>query len=99
MAHLKKILSEAIESIDTTTGLFYQQKNKEGYQSLNETLTILIQTVDLISKTESENVKLNIDVHQINLFLENAMKAMQQKDTILLSDILSFDIKNSLNNI
>jgi hypothetical protein len=79
--------------------LFYQQKNKEGYESLNETLTILIQTVDLMSKAESENVNLSIDVNQINQFLGNAMRALQQKDTILLSDILTFDIKKSLNNI
>lgn len=99
MTHLKKILNEAIESIDITTGLFYQQKKKEGYESLNETLTILIQTVDLMSKAASENVDLSIDVNQINQFLGNAMRALQQKDTILLSDILTYDIKEYLSKI
>ena len=88
--HLIMSTSRAIE--DNTT-LFYQQKNKEGYEMLESTLALLIQTTNGILDSQIESDELHIDVQNINDILSKAMNAMESGDTILLSDILYFDLK------
>ncbi|MHB8129441.1 MAG: hypothetical protein ACYDEX_10615 [Mobilitalea sp.] len=97
MINLKKIILEAIQAIDNTTILFYQQKNQEGYQSLDQTLNVLIQTTSQIINYKSEDNQIQIDEQELNTVLGNAMTAMEQGDMILLSDILIFDLKSMFN--
>lgn len=84
---------EAMQAIEETTTLFYQQKNQEGYQLLNHTLTVLIQVVNEIFTIKQENNTIDIDEQKLNLVLGDAMVAIEQKDTILLSDLLNFDLR------
>lgn len=91
---IKKGLLEAIQTIENATTLFYQQKNKEGYQLLNETLNVLMQTVNLIFIYKSEGNQIDIEEQRLNTVLGKAMTAIEQGDTILISDILIFDLKN-----
>lgn len=93
MDAIKKSVNEALECIEQTTTLFYQQKNKEGYLSLNLTLNTLINTINLILSPELENNEIYIDEQKLNTILANAMKAIELNDTILLSDILIFELK------
>ncbi|MBH1942471.1 hypothetical protein I5677_16335 [Mobilitalea sibirica] len=83
----------SIKEIDDTTTMFYQQKNKEGYQLFNQTLNTLIQTINALNTYKLENNQINIDEQKLNSILVNAMTAMKQDDTVLLSDILVFDLK------
>ncbi|NMA73287.1 MAG: hypothetical protein GX963_03820 [Bacteroidales bacterium] len=83
------MIVEAIHEIDNNTKLFYQQKDKEGYTNLENTLALLIQTTNVILENNLDN----IDGQVLNTILINAMDAIKIGDTILLSDILYFDLK------
>jgi hypothetical protein len=97
MINLKKTILEAIQAIDNTTILFYQQKNQEGYLSMDQTLNVLIQTTTQIINYKSEDNKIHIEEQELNTVLGNAMTAMEQGDMILLSDILVFELKSMFN--
>lgn len=85
----KRMIIEAIREIDHNSKLFYQQKEKEGYASLENTLALLIQATNVILENNLEH----IDGQVLNTILLNAMNAMNAKDSILLSDILYFELK------
>lgn len=95
----KNMILEATKTIEDNTSLFYQQKNKEAYEMLDSTLTLLISTINEILELKNENKELNIDEFEINTVLESSMKAIEAGDTILLSDILFFDLKPLLEQI
>jgi len=91
--NINKDIIEAIEAIEKNTSLFYQQKDKEGYDQFDHTLGILMQTVNQLSVNKSEYNEIHIDEQTLNTILGNAMNAIESGDTILLSDILYFDLK------
>lgn len=88
----QNIINDAIKAIEDNTELFYQQKVKEGYEMLNNTLSLLTQTIDLIKESPIESDSLYIDEQLLNGVLSNAIKALEYGDTILFSDILYFDL-------
>jgi CHAT domain-containing protein len=96
MMNLKNEIYEVLQIIEQTTALFYQQKNKEGYQALDQTLNRLIQTIDTIYRFQIENNQIYIEKNALNTVLEKAMTAIEQGDMILLSDILIFELEHML---
>jgi hypothetical protein len=93
MINLKNTIQDAVQAIEQTTTLFYQQKNSEGYQQLNQTLNSLMQAVDVIITAKVNGNHINIDEQKLNAVLGRAMTAIENEDTILLSDILVFELK------
>lgn len=89
----KSIIMDAIIAIEENSVLFYQQKNKDGYEMLDNTLKILIKAADGILVTQKEKSGSYIDDKKLNAILVNAMNAIESGDTILLTDILCFDLK------
>ena len=99
MEEIKIEITDIIKSIDETTTDFYQQKTDEGYKSLDITLELLILGINHILEYNSENNGIKIDEQQLNNLLTEAMKAIESKDVILLSDILQYDIKELFEDI
>lgn len=99
MLRVRNEIEGIIQSIDDTTLLFYQQKNEDGYAQLDQLLGKIMQGMNdiLLLKANGHNIPLQED--QLNQVLFKAMKAMESKDTILLSDILSYEVKVLLNNV
>lgn len=95
----KNTILEAIRAIEDNTLLFYQQKNKEAYEKLDNTLNLLIISINNILELKNVEKKLDIDELMINAVLESSMAAIEAGDTILLSDILFFDLKPLLEQI
>ena len=95
----KIMITDAIKSIEENTSLFYQQKNKEAYEMLDNTLELLIETSNGILASQKVKSGLYIDEQELNAILGNAMNAIENGDTILLSDILYFDLKPLLEQI
>lgn len=85
-----EVIKDTIKAIEDNTELFYQQKNNEGYKMLNTTLALLEQTINAIQVSEYIDGQLFIEV------LTEAMKALENGDTILFSDILYFNLKSLL---
>lgn len=95
----KIMITDAIKSIEENTSLFYQQKNKEAYEMLNNTIELLIKTSNGILNSQIDKSGLFIDEQELNTILGNAMNAIENGDSILLSDILCFDLKPLLEQI
>lgn len=95
MDKLEKSIIELKEKIECVTNNFYQQKNEAGYQDL-------IITIDNISKVlfiienQYEPSKFQEINYKFKNVLEDIMEAMNNKDTILIADILSYDFSDML---
>ena len=87
-----EILQTVILSIEETTTFFYQQKDKEGYEKLNESLTAIGLAMDIIHKLSAGNERFVAVEKNINGYLNDAMEALAMKDSILLADILLYEI-------
>lgn len=89
----KRVITDASKAIEKNTTLFYQQKQTEGFELLDSTLGLLIQATNVIMESKVEKNEIYKDHEEFNVVLSNAMKAIENRDTILLSDILYFDVK------
>ena len=89
----KNMVPDVISAIEDNTSLFYQQKNKEGYEMLDKTLALLINITNGVLDSQKDKSEIYIEEQDLNTILANAMNAIENGDTILLSDILYFDLK------
>lgn len=98
MSDIKNEINSIIDHIDTTTMLFYQQKNESGYKELEQLLISLTHGANDILALMEKGI-ITFHMNDFNESLLMAMKAMECKDMILLSDILCYDIKEMLLNV
>ncbi len=103
MEGMKQYLQEAINAIKDTTGSFYQNRISEGYKQLERTIVLLDNLLIKAASLKQEGQTLPLDENKMLASLTEAMKAMEAKDVILLSDIMEYEIKEmleqSLNNL
>lgn len=90
-----KAVEDVIQSIEYVANLFYQNKHKLGYEEL-EKLLILIE--DTLVKVYQSN-ELIVNESNILGILKDAMIAMEQKDTLLLADILEYELKEGFKKL
>ena len=95
---IRDLVRKSINAIDATSGLFYQQNIQEGYSQLEKTLAIISELAHSLYITEEDDEELPIDCNNFNAILTDVMNAMEQKDTILMADILQYDLKSLLEN-
>jgi len=96
MSSLKDAIKEAIQSIDRVTDLLYKWNTSLAYEYLDETFRLLSSTIDQIFQYQVNGHDIGIEVNNIMNILNLAMKAIEEKDTILLADILNYDLKELL---
>jgi uncharacterized protein (UPF0297 family) len=99
MLKIKKEIEEIKQSIDNTTLLFYQQKNEAGYEQLDNLVGMIMQGMNDIFLLKANGYNILLQENQLNQALLKSMKAMEAKDTILLSDILCYDVKELFNDV
>ena len=99
MEDIKTTLQEAILSINNITTCFYQQQENKGYKKLNETINIIEDSINKIVSLNIENDNINIDMHSIIEVLNRAMEAMESQDSILLADILQYEMVEEFQKI
>lgn len=85
------LLKQMISTIDDITDKFYKQEEQEGYQLLNQSLDMIARImewliIDNIDTTPTKHL-------EIIKYLEEALQAMEAKDTILLADILQYELR------
>ena len=88
----KAILEQANEEITKVTELLYQQKDQEGYALLNKTLATIAQAIEVIFAWQHEQQMDESTQQEMVDVLTQAMQAMEQKDTVLLADILKYEL-------
>lgn len=87
--NIEDMLIKLIDKIDRVTDKFYLQKPAEGYVLLDEVLKDLGGVMDAMILAGS-------DVTNILNVLTIAMDALQKQDSILLADILQYEVKEQL---
>ncbi len=97
MLEIKKEIQEVNKKIDEIVELFYQQKNEEAYGKLNIALADFIYIIEMIQKQGDEKAQENAG--DLNDALKQALEAMEQKDNILLADILKYEVMEKLEDL
>lgn len=96
MEHLKDHIQDTVEQINKVTELLYQKNNNEAFGRFNDVLTMLATLTDEIFSSDEVAQEIKSSFLE---YLKEAMNAMENKDFILLSDILQYDIIEHLENI
>lgn len=96
MNTMKNKIKEVIELIKVTTDYFYQQKDNLAYNTLNIVLEKLINIVDELNQV---NANIDFDENKFNEDLRDTLNALENKDTVLLSDILVYEVTEQLQAI
>lgn len=99
MSKEKEIVENAIQVIGGTTELFYQQKVKEAYDRMQETIDCISEVVDTLHAYKAGHDTFRLEEKRLVSSLTDAMNAMQEGDTILLSDILEYDFVEYLQEL
>lgn len=97
MENLIDLIETSISKIEEATDLFYQHKDHEGYLRLDEIIGQLMELADGLKDIVNE--KPDINVQEFLEILTEAMNALQERDTVLLSDILQYDLTDQLHSI
>lgn len=94
----RKLIEGLKQKIELTADFFYKQKSFGGYQ-------VLISVIDDLMVLASELKASNDNVEVLSLHQELAEKlqeiteAMEQKDTILIADMMKYDIIELLDKV
>lgn len=94
----KEELESLLANIEEVTHLYYQQKNEEANEKLNGLLVQIEQNIEYILCTPDVEGSL-IDRDLLNQILDAAMTALMDQDTILLADILNYEVAGRLHMI
>lgn len=92
MEQLISSMKETVQMIEDTTTLFYQQKNQEGFLALDAMLHSIVNTVGKIENYQALLDEKIFDSEIFSVVLTEAMKALEQKDMVLVSDIMIFEV-------
>ena len=84
---VKNILEEVKESID----LFYQQKTGEALQQFDLVLGKVMTMVDTLFGYKEAHADFSLDEEKVKGVLTEALTALEDKDMILLADIIQYD--------
>jgi hypothetical protein len=91
-------IEEVLKEIEIVTESFYQQKNNIGYQKLVSLIDTLAGVADMIAELE-QRALLHEKIGRFTTSLNDAVEALLNKDTILLADILRYDISDILKEV
>lgn len=89
---MKDKLDNLIKRIERMSELFYQQKNVEGFEYLDQVLVELMQSMNELYNIKFEDNSMECDKIEINDILTRIMKAMEVKDTVLIADIFFHEL-------
>lgn len=96
---IKNNVINLIDNIEEMVICFYQQKKEQGYAKLDGTLNLLGNVMDELAYLKRENEKMSINLDGMNIALNHALVALQEKDTILFSDILNYELLPQLREV
>lgn len=96
MESLKTNIVDIINRIEFITDLFYKQKTESAFENLNVILNDLTNIIDTIYSFRNLNDNLDFDTNLFISKLSEALQAMEKGDTILLADILLYDLSEQL---
>ncbi len=91
MNQQKEIVEKSVKEIEEVVGLFYQQKLQEALAKFEGAIGNIMTAIDTLFTYKAENEGFSIDENRITNTLKDAMKALEDRDMVLLADILQYD--------
>ncbi len=99
MEDLKLKLSDIIVQIEGVTVCLYQQEVKKGYAKFNPVIASIAQAIDQLYQYKKENPEIDIEENRLLEKMTEALRAMEAGDTVLLADILQYELADYLKEI
>ncbi len=99
MENIKQQIEQNIAEIDAVVELFYQQKTQEAYGQLDQILGKLMETIEGIMASQLEQAEEQIDISALTEALKEALSAVEEKDAILMADVLKYEVIEKLEEI
>ena len=88
----KEVISKLLIDINEVTDMLYQQMNTVAFQNLNLLLNEIEKIMSKLSTLKADNPGITYEEEAVNKTLNKAMRALEHADTILLADILKYDL-------
>ncbi len=92
MTDLKNEIQTIIEETKEVADLFYQQKDSEGYGKLGSVIDMISKSIENLFVAKVTTGTPDFDQSRLLETLGEAMKAMAEMDSVLLGDILQYDL-------
>lgn len=92
-------ISNTVEKINNVLELFYQQKDKEAFDKFETVILEISKAVDELEQYKNKHCDFDVDEIKICNILTEAMNALQEKDNILMADILQYDFVEYLSEL
>ncbi len=99
MENIKEQLEQNITDINEIIEMFYQQKTQEAYLKLDPVLGKLLSAIDAVVAYQQEHTEVEIDVNALTGALKEALSAIEEKDSILMADVLKYELIEKLEAI
>lgn len=90
------LIDNITTQIEEVSDLFYQHKDHEGYVKLNDTIGFLLELAEQLKQLVAEQTEISLNEQEFLSVLNEALAALEEKDTVLLSDILQYDLTEQL---
>lgn len=99
MNNIKKMIQDIDFDIERVVEEFYQQKTQDAYQHLTGTIEKMLVLVDKIAMIQKEQIENAIDGADLLNALKETVSAMEEKDSILVADVLKYEVQEKLKNL
>lgn len=99
MDNIKQQIEQNIEEIDAVVEMFYQQKTQDAYIQMDQVLGKLMTTIEAVMAYQQEHEGVEIDVSVLTEALKEALSAMEERDAILMADVLKYEVNEKLEMI
>lgn len=99
MDNMKELVGQTITAIDEVVEMFYQQRTQEAYTQLDPVLGKLLSTIETVMAYQQEHTEVEIDIDGLTAALKEALSAMEEKDAILMADVLKYEVIEKLEAI
>ncbi|MBC8563002.1 hypothetical protein [Jutongia huaianensis] len=99
MKDLKKEIETVINDLDSIVEMFYQQKVQEAYSELNTALGKIMEITEVVQNYTAQNSDKEINMDILLNALKETLSAMEERDVVLVADVLKYEVIEKLNDI
>lgn len=99
MKDLKKEIETVINDLDSIVEMFYQQKVQEAYSELNTALGKIMEITEVVQNYAAQNSDKEINMDILLNALKETLSAMEERDVVLVADVLKYEVIEKLNDI
>ncbi|MCD7824806.1 MAG: hypothetical protein LUH14_02395 [Clostridiaceae bacterium] len=91
MGQEKQLVVATINELQENVELFYQQKTEEALQQFDGILAKLATMIDVLFQYKTSHEGFSLDEEKIKGALVEAMNALEERDMVLVADIMQYD--------